>query len=430
MRNLFNKIIITLAGDYRRYTLEHRLFNTVTLLNGIANVVGSFFPLILSGNKFLFLWQYSIGLVFLLFYYISRRREIFQPLYWFFVLTILVFLFVNSIYTQGSEGSAFFYFIPALVIAVILSDNARKTVFVILLFCVAALALLLLEKYSLVIFTSYKSANERFLDVTGNFLFVQIFTALMVMVLSQNLNQERKKSERLIHSILPDSVAEELKMNDRVMPVHYESASVLFTDFVGFTQQAESFTPQQLIEELDYCFSRFDEIIERHKLEKIKTIGDAYMAAGGLPKPNNTHAVDCVLAALEIEHFINEMMIERTEEGRPFWQIRIGINSGDLVAGVIGREKFVYDVWGDTVNTANRLESSGEAGRINISKATYELVKDFFDFEYRGLVAAKHKGEIEMYFVIGITSKFSNDGMTPNKKFFERYKELNRNTRD
>lgn len=340
------------------------------------------------------------------------------------MLTILVFLFVNSIYTNGSQGSAHYYFIPALVIAVILSDNVRKTAIAIALFCVAALSILVLEKFFPSIFTDYSNENERFFDITGNFLFVQIFTALMVMVLSRNLNQERRKSDRLLHSILPDSIAEELKMNEQVQPVDYESASVLFTDFVGFTQLAENFTPQQLIEELNHCFSRFDEIAERHKLEKIKTIGDAYMAAGGLPKPNKTHAIDCILAALEIEHFINEMMIERVEKGRPFWQIRVGINSGDVVAGVIGLEKFAYDIWGDTVNTASRLESSGEAGRINISKKTFELVTDFFDFEYRGLVSAKNKGEIEMYFVIGIRAELSNDGMTPNQKFLERYSKL------
>lgn len=424
MQETINNIIQKLVGDYRAYTLEHRLFNTVTLLSGATNVIGSFFPLILNGSKFLFLWQFVIGLVFLIYYFLSRKQKIYHALYYPFVLTILVFLFVNSIFTNGTQGSAHYYFIPALVIAVILSDCVRKTLVVIAVFCLAVLSLFILEKFVPDIFTSGLSENARFFDVMGNFLFVQIFTALMVMVLSKNLNEERKKSDTLLHSVLPDSIAEELKMNDSVKAVNYKSASVLFTDFVGFTESAEKFTPQQLIEELNYCFSRFDEIIARHKLEKIKTIGDAYMAAGGLPKQNKTHAIDCILAALEIEHFINEMMIERVEKNRPYWQIRIGINSGDLVAGVIGREKFAYDVWGDTVNTASRLESSGEAGRINISKATFELVKDFFDFEYRGHIAAKNKGEIEMYFVVGISAEYSNDGITPNQKFLQMYSQL------
>jgi adenylate cyclase len=211
-----------------------------------------------------------------------------------------------------------------------------------------------------------------------------------------------------------------------VQPVDYESASVLFTDFVGFTQIAESFTPQELIEELDSCFGQFDQIARKHKLEKIKTIGDAYMAVGGVPLKNRTHAVDCVLAALEIEQLVSHLRDNEMTESRPYWQIRVGIHSGDLVAGVVGREKFSYDVWGDTVNTASRLESSGLAGRINISGATYELVKDFFDCEFRGKVPAKHKGEIDMYFVNRIRRELSVDAKarTPNERFFELYSRL------
>jgi class 3 adenylate cyclase len=209
-----------------------------------------------------------------------------------------------------------------------------------------------------------------------------------------------------------------------VQPVDYESASVLFTDFVGFTQIAEGFTPQQLIEELDSCYSQIDLIAKKHKLEKIKTIGDAYMAVGGVPLTNRTHAVDCVLAALEIEQVVSHLREQEMAESRPYWQIRIGIHSGDLVAGVVGSEKFSYDVWGDTVNTASRLESSGVAGRINISGATYELIKHFFDCEFRGKVAAKNKGEIDMYFVNGIRPELALDSRTPNKRFYELYERL------
>jgi adenylate cyclase len=220
-----------------------------------------------------------------------------------------------------------------------------------------------------------------------------------VVVLTRNLNQERAKSDSLLLNILPAAVAEELKTNDSVSPRHYEGASVLFTDFVGFTQIAEGMTPEQLIAELDACFSRFDAIARTHKLEKIKTIGDSYMAVGGVPAPNRTHAVDSVLAALEIQRAMIELAAKKSAQNQPCWQLRLGIHTGPLVAGVIGREKFAYDVWGDTVNTASRLESSGVAGRINISGATYELVKDLFVCEYRGKISAKNKGEIDMYFV-------------------------------
>jgi adenylate cyclase len=240
---------------------------------------------------------------------------------------------------------------------------------------------------------------ERMLDVRSNFLFVQFLTGILVVVLTRNLNQERTKSDSLLLNILPASVAEELKAHDSVRPRLYESASVLFTDFVGFTQLAEGMTPDELVAELDACFRHFDTIARKHNLEKIKTIGDSYMAVGGVPACKPNARCDGVLAALEIQRFMTELTAKKAALNQPCWQLRIGVHTGPLVAGVIGREKFAYDVWGDTVNTASRLESSGVAGRINISGATYEQVKDLFVCEHRGKVSAKNKGEIDMYFV-------------------------------
>jgi len=402
MLQLFNSITTRLFGNPRRFVLEHRLFNTISLLNAVANIGGAFAVLSQRNYVFLFALNLGTGLLFLVFYYLSRFRNANRYLYWPFVLLILCFLFVNALGNSGSRGGAHYYFIPALVISVILSGRTRRTVIAIILFCAATAALLVLEQLRPGWFSLYANDRERFIDISGNLLFVQVFTGILVQVLSQNLNQERRKSDRLLRSVLPAMIADELKQTDRVQPVDYEYASVLFTDFVGFTQIAESFTPQQLIEELDSCFGEFDRIAKKHNLEKIKTIGDAYMAVGGVPVANQTHAVDCVLAALEIEQLVSTLREKEMRRSRPYWQIRIGIHSGDLVAGVVGREKFSYDVWGDTVNTASRLESSGVAGRINISGATYELVKDFFDCEFRGKVAAKNKGEIDMYFVNGI----------------------------
>ena len=402
MLQLFNSITTRLFGNPRRFVLEHRLFNTISLLNAVANIGGAFAVLSQRNYVFLFALNLGTGLLFLVFYYLSRFRNANRYLYWPFVLLILCFLFVNALGNSGSRGGAHYYFIPALVISVILSGRTRRTVIAIILFCAATAALLVLEQLRPGWFSLYANDRERFIDISGNLLFVQVFTGILVQVLSQNLNQERRKSDRLLRSVLPAMIADELKQTDRVRPVDYDHASVLFTDFVGFTQIAESFTPQQLIEELDSCFGEFDRIAKKHNLEKIKTIGDAYMAVGGVPVANQTHAVDCVLAALEIEQLVSALREKEMRRSRPYWQIRIGIHSGDLVAGVVGREKFSYDVWGDTVNTASRLESSGVAGRINISGATYELVKHFFDCEFRGKVAAKNKGEIDMYFVNGI----------------------------
>ena len=208
------------------------------------------------------------------------------------------------------------------------------------------------------------------------------------------LTREKKRSDDLLLNILPEEVAEELKAGGTSAARQFDEVSVLFTDFVNFTEASERLSPKELVAELHACFSAFDEIIGKHGMEKIKTIGDAYMAVLGLPVADEKHACHCVQAALDIREFIRA----RSESGGPF-QIRIGINSGPVVAGIVGIKKFAYDIWGDTVNTAARMEQHGEAGQVNISRTTYELIKDDFSCRERGKISAKHKGEIEMYFV-------------------------------
>lgn len=215
------------------------------------------------------------------------------------------------------------------------------------------------------------------------------------------IEQEKERADNLLKNILPETVAEELKTHNKVQPVRYESVSVLFTDFKGFTQIAERLSPEDLVAELDACFRLFDGICAKYGLEKIKTIGDAYMCAGGLPEPNDTHAVDAVGAALDMQSKLAELMDQKALEGKPRFDMRVGIHTGPVVAGVVGSHKFAYDIWGDAVNTAARLEQSGEPGRVNISEATYELVKDQFECTFRGKLSAKNKGEIAMYFVVG-----------------------------
>ena len=189
------------------------------------------------------------------------------------------------------------------------------------------------------------------------------------------IQRERDVSESLLLNILPEEVAAELKEKGAAEARLLENVTVLFTDFKDFTRMAERLSPQELVHDINQCFSAFDRICEKHGIEKIKTIGDAYMAAGGLPVPNLTHARDVVAAALKMRDFIAEEKARRMTAGRPYFEIRIGVHTGPVVAGIVGVKKFQYDIWGDTVNTASRMESSGEAGRVNISETTYALVK-------------------------------------------------------
>ena len=213
------------------------------------------------------------------------------------------------------------------------------------------------------------------------------------------IEQEKKRSDDLLLNILPAETARELKENGKAKAKQYGSVTVLFSDIVSFTQIAEAFSATELVTLLDDCFRGFDKIALKYGIEKIKTIGDAYMCVGGLPVPNQTHAYDVVSAGIEMQAFIKNYNQTLKERGLSELAIRIGIHTGPVVAGIVGSTKFAYDIWGDTVNLAARMESGGAAGQVNISRTTYEAVKDRFIFEERGKIEVKNKGAIEMYFV-------------------------------
>jgi adenylate cyclase len=216
------------------------------------------------------------------------------------------------------------------------------------------------------------------------------------------ITEEKARSESLLLNILPYETAEELKKYGKTTARRFESVHVLFTDIKGFTLISEKMSPEDLVKDLDMYFSTFDSIIARHELEKIKTIGDAYLAVGGLPNPARGSARDIILAAIEMQQYVEQLKKEREANGQPYFQIRLGINTGPVVAGVVGTKKFQYDIWGDTVNTAARMEENCLPGKINISAATYEYIKNDFLFTNRGFMEVKNKGMMEMYFVEGI----------------------------
>ncbi|MBK6544802.1 MAG: AAA family ATPase [Saprospiraceae bacterium] len=213
------------------------------------------------------------------------------------------------------------------------------------------------------------------------------------------LEQEKHKTDSLLLNILPEEIAEELKSNGNSKPRRHESVTIMFTDFEKFTMMSEKLTPEEIVEIVDHHYKAFDQIIEKHNIEKIKTMGDAYMCVSGLPRFNEEHAVNAIKAALEIRQFVKTYNAYRDENGLPFCNIRIGIHTGPVVAGVVGLNKFAYDIWGDSVNTASRMQSVSEPGKINISNTTFELIKNRFECLHRGKIKVKYKADIDMYFI-------------------------------
>ncbi len=222
------------------------------------------------------------------------------------------------------------------------------------------------------------------------------------------VRKEKQKSDELLLNILPEEIAHELKEKGESQARGYDLVSVIFTDFVKFTEISSKLDPKEVVERINSCFKAFDQIMEKHGIEKIKTIGDAYMAASGLPIEQPNVAQQAVIAALEMQAFIEERSLNFEKEGKESFKMRVGVHTGPVVAGIVGVKKFQYDIWGDTVNTASRMESSGEVGKVNISQETYELIKDdaLFEFEHRGKISAKGKGEVDMYFV---SNKIADD---------------------
>jgi len=215
----------------------------------------------------------------------------------------------------------------------------------------------------------------------------------------QIIEKEKNRSDSLLLNILPEETAEELKEKGTAKARQYQKVSILFTDFKGFTSIAANMSAEELVQEIHEQYKVFDEIITHNGIEKIKTIGDSYMAAGGLPVPNDTNPMDVVKAALEIRDYMQKLNDRKMKAGKPFFEIRIGIHTGAVVAGIVGIKKFAYDIWGDTVNIAARMEANSEPGKINISQTTYDLVKDHTVCEYRGEIEAKNRGKLKMYFV-------------------------------
>ena len=254
-----------------------------------------------------------------------------------------------------------------------------------------------------------ESQRNLFLAIAGlifliaGFLYYRIILAKSYNKQLEEKNKiieiEKLRSDELLRNILPVEVAEELKLSGKVKAQYYENASIFFADLVNFSQISRSMTPQELVNDLDYCFSKFDEIVGLYGVEKIKTIGDAYMCIAGVPSPMDDHGESVIHVGLGMIEFLKSFNKEREKAKKLPFHVRIGIHTGPVSAGVVGTTKFVFDVWGDSVNIAARMESSSDPGMINISESTYNLVKDKFNCEPRGAILTKNMGELKMFFI-------------------------------
>lgn len=323
----------------------------------------------------------------------------------FFITSQLLNIFVFGLITHAliggfvdSSGLGLCTILPAIGALLFSSQKVARLMFV--FYCIGLVLIgsyefiHIAEPYRLPRWLSLVFFVANFIFISGIIYFVVESFHTKVLAFQSSLEQEKEKSEALLLNILPATVIDELKEKGKSSAKLFSHVSVLFTDFVNFTSISEHLSPEDLVAEIDYCFKAFDSIVEKNGLEKIKTIGDAYLAVCGMPEEDEMHAYKVAKAGLEIVDFVET----RKQTGGRF-EIRVGINSGPLVAGIVGIKKYAYDIWGDTVNTASRMESSGEKGKVNISEVTYELIKDKFNCVHRGKIEVKNKGMMDMYFI-------------------------------
>jgi class 3 adenylate cyclase len=375
-----------------------RVTNIASVLGVIYNAIWMIIALFFTDALVIYGSNALLGIIFLMALLFNRKGWRVLASIWLILASYMsVFLFL---YLLGySSGVSIAY---VLVIILPYMTFPRKARYIAHVFSIIACLTLI---YS-VIFQSNITAQFSGLDpyisqivnisITG-FICLVLISSLSVLIdkSEESLIAERKKSEDLLHNILPANIVRDLKENGTTIPKRHKNITVLFTDFAGFTELVASISAITLVNELNDIFSRFDEIMEETEIEKIETIGDAYMAAGGLEKEMANHAANCIRAAQMMLSYLEE----RNKSHEIKWKMRVGIHSGTAVAGVVGKKKFAYDLFGDTINTASRMESSGEVGKINISSSTYKLIKNNFSCISRGKIHAKGKGELEMYFV-------------------------------
>ena len=375
-----------------------RVTNIASILGAIFNAIWMLISIYLTDSPIIYGSNALLGLMFLIVLIFNKKGWRVLATVWLTIasyISVLLFLYLLGY----SSGVAVICFLIIILPYMTFPRKARKLAHGFsILACLTLIVTVLLQSN---INAHYDEVDPYLsqvvnISITG-FICLALIWSLSVLIdrSEESLMAEQKKSDDLLHNILPVNVAKDLKETGRTMPQRHKNVTILFTDFKGFTELVASISEITLVNELNDIFGRFDEIVEEAGVEKIETIGDAYVAASGLGKGVAEHAINCITAAQQMLYYLEE----RNRKHEIKWRMRVGIHSGPIVAGVVGKKKFRYDLFGDTINTASRMESSGEPGKINISEPTFQLVKNNIDCEYRGEIHAKGKGEIEMYFV-------------------------------
>jgi class 3 adenylate cyclase len=388
-----NRLIKVLKASVQTDELERRIYHyfllTVILFTPLS-IIGN----IVSGLHLIAIISPAVLLVIMIvLYFISIKKNKMHR--FFFCLVFLVFIAVQWIYNGGgSSGGMQYFFIWTFITATILLRGKNLIIYIILN-CIILLGLLIYEHLDGSIIVQYDDKVSRLTDIFLSASFTFILASFMIRMIYAELDKERRKSEQLLLNILPKKVIKELKERGNTSPEIFKNVTVLFSDIVGFTDISTKLPVETLISELNDIFTMFDVIIEKHSCERIKTIGDAYLAVCGLPEDDSNHCKNLVGAATEMLHF----MEDRNRTNAIKWQIRIGIHTGNVIGSIVGIKKYIYDVFGDTVNTASRLENLSEPMKINISLDVMKELGDSYKFEDRGVLEVKGKQKMQMYFV-------------------------------